>query len=56
MFTININHAFNGFIYAPVFLAYELGLLPKCAKLVFRNGDSECLDAICVNNNETEKN
>lgn len=47
MITININHAFDGFLYAPLYLASELGLFPKCARLAFRNGDSECLDALC---------
>lgn len=56
MITININHAFDGFLYSPLFLAHELGFFPKCAKLVFRNGDSECLDALCQTNSGSEKN
>lgn len=54
MNTININHAFNGFLYAPLFLAEELGYFPKCAKLVYRSGDSACLDRLCEVNGGTE--
>ncbi len=56
MITININHAFNGFLYAPLFLASELGFFPNCARLVYRDGDSECLDALCQYSPGPEKN
>lgn len=53
---ININHAFDGFLYSPLFLAEKLGFFPKCAKLEFRRGDSECLDALCKHKHNGEKN
>lgn len=56
MIKININHAFDGFLYAPLYLASELGFFPKCATLVYRNGDSACLDALCGHNPTDEKN
>lgn len=54
--TIVINHAYNGFLYAPLFLASDLGFLPKCTRLQFRNGDAECLDQLCSYSPGTEKN
>jgi hypothetical protein len=36
---ININYAYNGFLYEPLFLANDLGLFPKNMQLVFRDGD-----------------
>lgn len=54
MNTININYAFNGFLYAPLFLADELGFFPKCAKLVDNRGDSECLDRLCEVNGKPD--
>ncbi|NTU50596.1 MAG: hypothetical protein HGA87_06975, partial [Desulfobulbaceae bacterium] len=52
MIKININNAFDGFLYAPLFLADKLGYFPACSELKFRNGDSECLDALCEHPDE----
>lgn len=56
LYTININYAYSGFLYSPLFIAKKLGLLPDCASLVPRGGDSECLKALCGPENGKEKN
>lgn len=41
-----INYAYNGFLYAPLFLAKETNLLPRGATLVPRYGDIEAAGAL----------
>jgi len=53
--TINVNHAFDGFLYAPLFLASKLGYFPECTKLVFQNGDAACLDALCKHSSSSNE-
>lgn len=43
---ININYAYNGFLYAPLFVAYELGLFPKNMTLQYRNGDIPAIESL----------
>lgn len=47
--TIMIQHAYNGLLYAPLFLAEELGLLPNDSKLNYAGSDEDCLKALCSN-------
>jgi len=56
MITININYAYDGFLYAPLFLAHDLGYLPSCSNLKYLKGDSECLDGLCQHSEEGEEN
>lgn len=44
---INVYHAFNGFLYSPVFLADKLGFFPKNAVLKYTKGDVNTIDALC---------
>ena len=46
MAKIKIFHAFNGFIYAPVFLAHELQLFPKDTELHYAGNDDEAITSI----------
>jgi len=48
MQTININYAYNGFLYAPLILADELGLFPKNMKIKYRNGDIPAIDSLAL--------
>ncbi len=48
MKSININHAYSGFLYAPLFLADELGLFPKNMSLKYRNGDIPAIDSLAI--------
>lgn len=43
---IHINHAFNGFLYAPVILADALGFFPGNMKLNYRTGDLEAIESL----------
>jgi hypothetical protein len=53
---IYINHAYDGFLYAPLFLAYRLGLFPNNCELKLRGGDSEAIRALCDHPQQGEKN
>jgi hypothetical protein len=44
---IKIYHAFNGFLYAPVFLAARLGFFPQNTELVYTGADSKTIDELC---------
>jgi hypothetical protein len=56
MTMININYAFNGFLYAPLMLADALGFFPKNTRLVYRNGDVETIKSLCIHSSDNEKN
>lgn len=48
MKVININYAYSGFLYAPLILAYELGLFPKNMQIKYRNGDIPAIDSLAI--------
>jgi len=43
---ININYAYDGFLYAPLVLAYNLGLFQGNMRLKYRNGDIPAIDSL----------
>src|SRR2546430_1795599 len=45
---ININYAYDGFLYAPLFLASELGLFPSNMTLKYRNGDIPAIESLAL--------
>jgi len=49
-----IHHAYNGLLYAPLFLADELGLLPNDSNLNYTGSDEDCLKALCSNDNKVQ--
>ncbi len=51
---ININYAYNGFLYAPLFLASELGLFPRNMNLVYRNGDIPAIQSLSLKTESSE--
>lgn len=51
---ININYAYNGFLYAPLFLADELGLLPRNMELKYRNGDIPAIQSLALKTEDAE--
>src|SRR5689334_6894860 len=53
---IKIYHAFNGFLYAPIFLAEKLGLFPKNTKLIYVQGDDKAIQALCSHSHTGERN
>lgn len=53
---IKIYHAFNGFLYAPVFLADEQGFFPKNTELIYTGGDKSAIELLCSFTNNDEKN
>ena len=46
---ITINYAYDGVLYAPLFLAHDLGLLPRNVELKFRNGDLPTIQSLSQN-------
>jgi hypothetical protein len=52
---IIIHHAYNGFLYAPVFLADRLGLFPKNCELRYSKGDAEAIRTLGKTAKEHEK-
>lgn len=54
MQTININYAYNGFLYAPLILAYELGLFPKNMQIKYRNGDIPAIDSLALKTEDAQ--
>lgn len=55
MLNININHAYSGFLYAPLFLADEMGYLPKNMKLNPIGNDEEAFMTLCEHQPTHEK-
>ena len=45
---IKVVHAYNGFLYSPLFLADKIGLFPKNLELVFTSSDSEAVEQLCL--------
>ena len=45
---IKIFHAYNGFLYSPLFLADKIGLFPKNLQLVFTSSDSDAVEQLCT--------
>lgn len=43
---IIIHHAYKGFLYAPLFLAEELGFLPKCVQLEPAKNDEDAINKV----------
>jgi len=44
---IIINYAYDGFLYAPIFLAEEFALSPDSYKFACSHGDAEVIDKLC---------
>ncbi len=53
---IKIYHAFNGFLYAPIFLAGKLGLFPQNTDLVYTQTDHGTIEALCRDSHSSGKN
>lgn len=53
---IKIYHAFNGFLYSPVFLADRLGLFPRNTELVYTGSDRDTINALCSESHSGQKN
>ena len=52
---IFVDHAYDGFLYAPIFLAHKLGLFPANCELKCTLGDAEAIQALCDDPDPDEK-
>jgi len=53
---IYVHYAYDGFLYAPLFLAKQMGLLPECFVLSFAGSDKQAIAQLFSLSNETDKN
>ena len=53
---IKIYHAYNGFLYAPIFLAENQGFFPKNTELIYTGGDDKTIELLSSHADSEDKN